>query len=171
MESLARKSSLPRLGLALAVALFAIAPAALAAEDPAVVEARKVYRDQVEPICKSATDKNRKILKGVEGQVKNGALVPAGKRFVRASDAFGKAVQKIAKVPRPSSETKVVGEWIGYLKEQESWLRKIGKALKAEKESKARAGAVKLDRANKNANEVMINFEFNYCRIESDKFL
>lgn len=171
MESLARKSSLPRLGLAVVAAMLLIVPAALAAEDPAAVEARRAYREQVEPICKSSTDNNARILKGVEAQVKNGGLVPAGKRFLRASDAFGKAVQKIAKVPRPSVETSVVGEWIGDLKEQESWLRKIGQALKAKKESKAKANAVKLDRANKHGNEIMVEFEFDHCRIESDKFL
>jgi hypothetical protein len=171
VESFGRKLSLPTLGLAVIAALFVAVPAAQAAEDPVVVEARKAYRAQVEPICKSSTDNNARILKGVEGQVKKGVLVPAGKRFIRASEAFGKAVGKIAKVPRPSTEAQLVGKWIGYLKEQESWLRKIGLALKAEQEGKARANAVKLDRANKNGNELMIDFEFNYCKISSDKFL
>lgn len=157
--------------MAAIAALLVAVPAAQAAEDPVVVEARKAYRAQVEPICKSSSDSNAKILKGIEKQVKNGVLVPAGKRFIRASEAFGKAVKRIAKVPRPSTEAQLVGKWIGYLKEQEKWLRKIGQALKAEKEGQANAGATKLDNANRDGNELMIDFEFNHCKIKSDKFL
>jgi hypothetical protein len=170
VHSLEMKSSLPKLGLALIAVTLVAVPAALAA-DPVVEEARKTYREQVEPICKSSTNNNARILKGVEGQVNKGALVPAGKRFIRASGAFGKAVQKIAKVPRPSSDAAKLSKWIGYLKEQQSWLRKIGQALKAEKEGPARTYAVKLDRSNKDANRTVFEFEFRHCEIDSSKFL
>jgi hypothetical protein len=171
VESSTTKSSLPRLGLAVVTALLVMVPAALAAEDPAVVEARKVYREQVEPICKKSTDDNSRILKGVEGQVNHGALVPAGKRFIRASSIFGAAVAKLAKVPRPSSDTATLKEWIGYLKEEKSLLQKIGQALKAEKENKARTFAASLNRTNKKANNTVIEFEFRHCEIDSSKFL
>ncbi len=171
MESLVRKSSLPRLGLAVAVALLVAVPVALAAEDPAVVEARKAYRERVEPICKTSASSNSRILKGVEAEVKRGDLVPAGKRFIRASSAFGKAVRKIAAVPRPDPYQTTLKKWVGFLGEEKQWLFKIGQALKAKKEAQAETYAVKLDRANKNANRVVIDFEFRHCRLESGEFL
>ncbi|HEY8082382.1 MAG TPA: hypothetical protein VIE64_02340 [Solirubrobacterales bacterium] len=171
MESLAAKSSLPRLGLAILAALVVMVPTAMAAEDPAVVEARKVYREQVEPICKKSTEDNSRVLKGVEAQVNNGALVPAGKRFIRASNIFGTAVAKLAKVPRPSADASTLKEWIGYLTEERSLLQKIGQALKAKKENKARTFATSLNRTNKKANNAVIEFEFHHCEIDSSKFL
>ena len=170
MQSLETKTSLTKLGLTLVAALLVAVPTAIAA-DPATEEARKAYREQVDPLCKSSTDNNSRILKGVESQVNKGALVPAGKRFLRASEAFGKAVQKIVKVPRPSSDAARLGRWIDLLKEQQTLLRKIGQALKAEKESQARNHAGKLDRSNKRANQEVFEFEFRHCEIDSSKFL
>jgi hypothetical protein len=171
VQSLETKFSPTKLGLVLAAALSLLAVSAAQAADPVVEEARKSYREQVEPICKSSTQSNSKILKGVEGQVNKGALAPAGRRFLRASTVFGRAVKKIAKVPRPSTDAAALGKWVGLLKEQGSWLRKIGQALKAEKEGKARTYAQKLDRSNKAANRTVFEFEFRHCEIDSSKFL
>ena len=164
------KSPLARLSLASIAALLVMASAALAA-DPVVEEARKTYREQVEPICKASTENNARVLKGVEGQVNNGNLVPAGKRFIQASTVFGTAVKKIAKVPRPTADAETLKKWVGFLTEEESLLRKIGKALKAEQENKARTYATALNRANKKANNTVVEFEFNHCEIDSSKFL
>jgi hypothetical protein len=168
VESLARKSSLPRLGLAVVAALLVTVPVALAAEDSAVV----TYREQVEPICKESSDKNSQILKGVKGQVNRGALAPAGKRFIRASEAFGKAVQKIAKVPRPAAYQTTLKKWVGYLGEEKTLLQKIGKSLKAEEKNQAYRLGAELERTNKRANNTMLDFELRYCANEnSGKFI
>ena len=71
------------------VALLVMVPVALAAEEP-TREANT--SPTVEPICKSNSEANSRILKGVKGQVQKDELVPAGKRFIRASAALGKAV-------------------------------------------------------------------------------
>jgi hypothetical protein len=85
-------SSLPKLGLALAVALLVTVPVALADE-------RDEYVEKVEPICKANSEANARILKGVKGQVQQDKLVPAGKRFIRAAGALGKAVTQINGCP------------------------------------------------------------------------
>lgn len=164
MGSSLRKSSLSLLGLALAVALLVAAPLALAVD-------RTEYKAEVEPICKQNTETSTSILKGVKGQVQQGKLVPAGRRFIQASGALGKAVTQIAAVPQPPEDAVKLDKWIGYLKEEKSFLQKIGQALKAENKSKASQYALKLNKSNRNANNTVISFGFNHCRIDSSKFL
>lgn len=165
MGTSVRMSSLPRLALAIAVAMLALASAALAAED------RATYVKEVEPICKANSKANARILKGVKGQVQRGKLRPAGRRFIRASGALGKSVRQIAQVPRPAADTAKLGKWIGYLRSEKKFLFLIGKALKSNNKFKAQKLAVKLNRNNNRANNTVISFGFKECRIDSSKFI
>jgi hypothetical protein len=162
--SSARKSSLPLLGLAAAVVLLVAAPVALA-----VTQAE--YKEAVEPICKQNSETSTTILKGVKTQVQQDKLVPAGKRFIRASSALGKAVTQIAAEPQPTEDETKLDKWIGYLKQEKVYLQKIGQALKAGNKFKAQQYAVKLNQNNNRANSTVISFGFNHCRIDSSKFL
>lgn len=164
MGSSARMSSLPKLALAMAVALLVVVPVALADE-------REDYVAAVEPICKANSEANARILKGVKGQVQDGKLVPAGKRFIRASTALGNSVKQIAKVPRPAADAAKLTKWIGYLKDEQSYLQRIGQALKVKNKFKAQKLAVKLNRNNNQANNTVISFNFKECRIDSSRFI
>jgi len=161
-----RKPSLSLLGLAAAL-LFSV-PAALAIE---AEPTRDEYATAVEPICKTNSEANSRILKGVKGQVKSGQLAPAGKRFIRASTALGRTIGQIAKVPQPPADKAKLTKWIGYLKREQSYLRKIGKYLKAGKKGKAQHEAVELSSNNSRANNTVVGFGFHQCRIESSRFL
>jgi hypothetical protein len=163
----ARKSSSLKQSLALAVALLVAVPVAWAAEEPT----REGYVAAVEPICKANAEANSRILEGVKTQVKEGGLVPAGRRFVRASAALGKFVRQIAAEPKPPADTAKLDKWIGYLKAEKTLLQKIGQALKAENRFRAQQYAVKLNRNNNRANNTVISFGFDHCRIDSSKFL
>lgn len=161
-------ASLPKLTLALAVALLVAVPVALAAEEPT----RDEYVAKVEPICKKNTEANSRILEGVKDQVtKKDELVPAGKRFVQASGALGKTIAQIAAVPQPSEDTAKLTKWIGYLKQEKTYLQKIGKALKAKDKYHAQKLAVQLNDNNKHANNTVISFGFKECRIDSSRFI
>jgi hypothetical protein len=164
----ARKSSLLELSLALAVALVVTVPAAWAAEGELT---REEYVARVEPICKANTEANSRILKGVKQQVQQDRLVPAGKRFIRASGALGKAVTQIAAVPKPSADAVKLDKWIGFLREEKSFLQKIGKALKSQNKFLAQKLAVQLNRNNNKANNTVISFGFRECRIDSSRFI
>lgn len=168
MERSLRESSLSLPGLAVAVALLASAPAALAiGTEPT----RSEYAAAVEPICKRNSNANSRILKGVKGQVKSGQLVPAGRRFTRAAAALGKAVRQIARVPRPPADRTKLTKWIGYLKREQAYLRKIGSYLKSRNRYRAQKQAVQLNRNNSRANNTVVGFGFHNCRVESSRFL
>jgi hypothetical protein len=162
------KKSSPLLGLAVAVALAVSVPAALAIADPPT---EPEYVEAVEPICKQNTEANSRILTGVKHQVQQGQLTPAGKRFIRASAALGKAVGQIAKVPQPTEDATKLTKWIGYLKQEKTYLQQIGQALKADDRFHAQKLAVQLNRNNNKANNTVISIPFKECRIESSRFL
>ncbi len=168
MGSSAMTSSLPKLALALAMALLVAVPAALAAEGELT---REEYVAQVEPICKANTEANSRILKGVKGQVQKGDLAPAGRRFVRASTALGKAVTQIDKVPRPVADNAKLTKWIGYLRKEKTFLQQIGSALKSKDKFQAQKLAVELNKNNNKANNTVISFGFDECRIDSSRFV
>jgi len=165
--SSAGMTPLPKLSLALAVALLVAVPVALAAEEPT----RDEYVARVEPICKANTEANSRILKGVKDQVEQDKLVPAGKRFIRASSALGKAVTQINQVPRPVADDAKLTKWIDYLKQEKTYLQKIGSALKSKDKFHAQKLAVQLNRNNNKANNTVISFGFEECRIDSSRFI
>ena len=170
MGSSVKKTSLPLLGLALVVALLAAVPVALATEGEAEID-RAEYIARVEPICAANTKANSKILKGVKQQVKKGKLKPAGKRFIRASGVLNRSTRQIAGVPQPEADSAKLGKWIGYLKNEGSFLRLIGKSLKSGNKYKAQKLAVKLNKNNNQANNTVISFGFKECRIDSSRFI
>ncbi len=170
MGSSARNSRLPMFGLALVVALVAAVPVALAAEGEAEIT-RPEYAVKVEPICAANTKANSRILKGVKGQVNKGKLVPAGKRFIRASGVLNRSTRQIARVPRPAADSAKLNKWIRYLKHEGIFLRLIGKSLRSGHKFKAQKLAVKLNRNNNQANNTVISFGFKECRIDSSRFI
>lgn len=170
MGSSVRMSSLARLVLASAVALLVVVPVTLAAAETEP-DPRKVYAEQVEPICKANSEANSRILEGVKDQVKQGKLAPAGKRFVRASAALGKTVVQIDGVPRPEADDVKLTKWIGYLRKEKTFLQQIGSALKAKDKYHAQKLAVELNKNNNKANNTVISFPFKECRIDSSRFL
>lgn len=167
MGSSAKKSSLPKLTLAVAMAILVAAPVALAAEEPT----REEYVAKVEPICKRNTEANSRILKGVKEQVKQDKLVPAGSRFIQASGVLGKTVTQITNVPQPSTDSAKLTKWIGYLRKEKGFLQQIGSALKSKDKFHAQKLAVELNKNNNQANNTVISFGFKECRIDSSRFL
>jgi hypothetical protein len=156
-----------KLSLALVVALLVTVPVALALEEPT----RDEYVAMAEPICKANTEANVRILEGVKEQVKKGELAAAGRRFLRAATALGKSIRQLAALPKPPADAAKLEKWIGYLKQEKTYLQKIGKALKAGNKFQAQKYAVQLNRNNNRANNTVISFGFNHCRIDSSKFL
>jgi hypothetical protein len=165
-----RGGKLPSIKLILAVAigLLVAVPVAVALEGEPT---REEYVAKVEPICKANTEANSRILDGVKEQVKRGDLASAGRRFLRAATALGKSIRQIAAQKKPPADVAKLEKWIGYLKQEKTYLQKIGQALKADNKFKAQKYAVQLNRNNNRANNTVISFGFDHCRIDSSKFL
>jgi hypothetical protein len=144
-----------------------MASAAFAAEPS---EERHEYVTQAEPICKTNVLANKKIFKGAKDEVRNGELKRASKHFSRAATAFGKTIQQLAAIPRPPADVAKLTKWIGLLKDEKALIEKIGHALAAENKHKAETISVELNHNSNLANNTVLAFGFNYCRIEPSRF-
>jgi hypothetical protein len=147
------------------VALAVAVPLATAAE-----LTREEYVARVEPICKANVQANEKIFKGAKEEVKAGELKKGSTHFLRASTALDKTVKQLQAVPQPAADAAKLTKWIGYLKTESGYFQKIGQALAAGDKYKAQNLSVKLNRNSNLANNSVLAFGFNYCRIDSSRF-
>jgi len=150
----------------LLTAMAIAAPVAFAAE-----LSREEYRARVEPICKANTEANRRIFKGAKAEVRAGELKRASKHFTRAADALDKTIVQLKAVPRPTADEARLARWIGYLEAESSLLARIGRALAREDKAKAQVHSVRLNRNSNLANNSVLGFAFEYCRIDPSRFV
>jgi hypothetical protein len=149
------------------VALLAMTGLTLAATTEPT---RESYVAQVEPICKTNTKANERILAGARKEIKAGELRIAAGQFTRAAAAFAKTVKLIAAVPRPAADSAKISQWIGHLEAEQKLLSEIAKALKAGKKGRVQALDVRLNNNSNITNNTVLEFGFNYCLIKQSRF-
>ncbi len=146
--------------------LVALVPFAAAAEP----SEKDAYTERAEPICKTNVLANKRIFKGAKGEVKRGELKQASGHFFRAATAFGKTIRQLDAIAKPPTYEAKLSEWIGLLEDEKALIEKIGRALAAEKRAKAESYSVDLNRNSSKANNAVLAFGFDYCRIEPSRF-
>jgi hypothetical protein len=164
MRGFAGRKLVAPLGVVASIAVFVV-PLASAAE-----VSRDEYVARVEPICKTNVDANVKIFKGAKEEVKADELKKGSKHFLRAATALNKTIKQLKAVPQPSADAAKLKKWIGYLEAESSFFLRIGKALAANDKYKAQNLSVKLNRNSNLANNSVLAFGFDYCRIDSSRF-
>ncbi|HEX3737273.1 MAG TPA: hypothetical protein VHV53_06990 [Solirubrobacterales bacterium] len=151
--------------LALMVGALVVVSAASAAE-----LTRDEYVARVEPICKKNTEANERIFAGAKEEVKEGKLALASTHFAKAETALKKTIRQLKAVPQPAADEAKLDKWLGYLETEASYLGKIGKALAAGQKAKAQTLSVRLNRNSNLANDSVLAFGFDYCRLEPSRF-
>jgi hypothetical protein len=131
---------------------------------------RDSYREAVEPICRQNTEANERILDGVRAEVRSGRLRPAAAQFTRAAKELRKTAHQIKRVPRPSSDAARLSRWLGKVEAEAHLFGAVAAKLKAGEKADAQRLVVKLTTNANAANRVVIPFEFQYCRLEPNRF-
>jgi hypothetical protein len=131
---------------------------------------REDYVAQAEPICKVNTLANRRIFKGVRRMVTQNKLDKAAQRFKQAAASLRRTVSQLTALPQPSADQERLAKWLDYLDVERSFLTKISKALAADNKFQAQNYIVRLRRNSNLANNTVLSFEFNYCRIDPSRF-
>lgn len=144
-----------------------LAFAAVASGDSAE---RATYKEQVEPICKTNKEASKRILTGVEKMVKKDELKKAGARFSQAASALEKAQKQLAAVPQPPEDSAKLTKWLSGIKGEVSLMKTIAAKFKAGNKSKGSSLVVKLKNNANKTNNLVIAFQFNYCKIDPSKF-
>jgi hypothetical protein len=150
----------------LVVALLAPSTGATLPAEPT----RDEYVDAAEPICRTNVNANKRIFKGAKGEVKRGKLKKASVHFLKAANAFNRTITQLAALPQPPTDAAKLGTWLGLLRTERDFVRKIGKALAAEKKPKAESLSVALNRNSSKANNAVLSFGFDFCRLEPSRF-
>jgi hypothetical protein len=153
-----------------ALGAFAMVVAMLAAPFAQAEVTRESYKEAVEPICKTNTQANERILKGVRKEVKGGQLKLAGTKFSKAATALKGTLAQLKAVPQPTADETKLGKWLGYVNLEVILFQKTAKELKAENKAGAQATVIKLTHNANQANNQVLGFEFHYCRFEPSKF-
>jgi hypothetical protein len=132
---------------------------------------RDEYKEAAEPICKTSTKANERILDGVPKEVKAGKLKAPAAKFTRASKVQAKALRELEALPQPTADEARLGSWLGYLKSEGELFATAGKKLKAGNKVAADHIINKLSRVAGKANVQVLPFSFRYCRQEPSKFI
>jgi hypothetical protein len=148
------------------LALLSTVPAVAADEGE-----RQIYREAVEPICKANTEANEKILKGVRQKVKEGKLDPASKQVLAAARALKQARAQLLQVPKPPEDAAKLTKWLGYVKTEVQLFEALGRKLANDEKNAAQRMVVRLYGTAKQANNLVLEFEFRYCRFQPSKFI
>ena len=162
------KSQGRKLGVMLAAAVLLaclFAQGALAAE-----LSRSEYVTSAEPVCKANTEANARIFKGAKEEVKEDKLKAASGHFFKAKQALAKTVKQLGALPQPTADEAKLNKWIGYLGTERDLLGKIGTALQHEDKAGAQQLSVRLNRNSNLANNTVLAFGFDYCRIDPSRF-
>jgi hypothetical protein len=148
------------------VALLAPAVSAAVAAEPT----RDGYKEAVEPICKANTEANERILAGVKAEVRAGKLGPAAARFTKAAAALKQTIAELQKVPAPAADSARLSRWLGKVSDEAGYFEAVARKLRAGDKAGAEHLVVKLTNEAAAANNVVISFEFEYCRLEPARF-
>jgi hypothetical protein len=148
-----------------AVVLASVTSLALAGE-----VTRDSYREAVEPICKADTQANERIFAGVKQEVRQGKLKPAAVKFSRAAAALKAAIAQIQKVPAPAADAARLSKWLGKVSNEAGYFEAVARKLRAGDKAGAEHLVNKLTTEAGAANNVVIPFEFTYCRLEPSRF-
>ena len=161
-----KRRSLGILSLFAALAILLTASFAFAEEEVT----RDSYREAVEPICKTNKQASDRILSGVKDMVKKDKLAQASQAFAKAATALEKAQKQLAAVAQPPADAAKLTKWISEIKGEVALMKTISTKFKQGNKSKATSLAVKLQNNANKANNLVIAFQFNYCKIDPSKY-
>jgi Asp-tRNA(Asn)/Glu-tRNA(Gln) amidotransferase A subunit family amidase len=131
---------------------------------------RDSYREAVEPICKANTEANERILKGVRAEVRHGEFKTAAAKFTKAAAALKKALAQLRAVRQPNADKAKLAKWLARIKEEAGLFEAVAAKLRAGNKGAAEEKVVRLTHNADLANNVVIGFEFEYCRFEPSRF-
>jgi hypothetical protein len=158
-------------GKKLVLSLVAIAIVLGVIPATAAEATRESYKEAVEPICKANTEANEKILKGVRQKVKAGKLDAASKQFAAAARALKRTRAQLLKVPKPAEDATRLTKWLRYVKKEIELFESISRKLAKDEVTSAQKMVVRLISNARQANNLVLDFEFRYCRFQPSKFI
>lgn len=132
---------------------------------------RDSYVDRLERICEPRAEATRRAMDGVRQDIRYRDRLPiAADKFAKGAKIFGGTIKTIAHVPRPAADVSRLEEWFTYLNRQENYLREITGQLRMGHTIKAQRLTSRFIQNGKQANNVTLAFEFDYCSFKFSRY-
>lgn len=158
-------------GMKLIVSLVAAVMLVGAVPSMAAEATPESFKDEAEPICKVNTEANEKILKGVRQNVKNGKLKKASQQLFAAAKALKRARQQLLAVPKPTEDATRLTKWLTGFKTEADMLEAAARKLAAGEKNAALKMVIRLESNARKTNNLVLDYEFRYCKYQPGKFL
>lgn len=152
--------------------LIAIAAALLAAVPSFAAEATpETFKQAVEPICKTNREANEKVLDGARQNVQSGKLKKASGQLFGAARALKRARTQLLAVPKPAEDAAKLTKWLKGIKTEVELLEATGRKLAGGDKNGAIKMIIRLKSNATKTNNLVLDYEFRYCRINPSEFL
>lgn len=140
--------------------------------DAEVTEAtRAEYVEHAEPICKKNTIANRHVLKGTRNAIRHGRLGIAAHKFATAAKEFGSTVKQLEELSRPAADESILTRWFKHLNGETVKLQTFAERLRKHNTVDLDAYVLELRHYANITNNIVLTFGFDYCLIQTARYL
>jgi hypothetical protein len=153
------------LSLAAIVALLAAVPSSAAEATP------ESFKEAVEPICKTNREANAKVLDGASKNVREGKLKKASAQLFAAAKALKLARARMLKVPKPAEDEAQLTRWLNGIKTEVQLFEAAARKLANGEKNAATKMVIRLKNNATKTNNIVLDYEFRYCRINPTEFI
>lgn len=154
------------------VVLFAIAAALLGAVPSVAAEATpESFKAAAEPICKTNREANERVLDGARANVQAGKLKKASGQLFAAAKALKRARTQLLAIQKPTEDAARLTKWLKGIKTEVELLEATGRKLANGDKNGAMKMIIRLKSNANQTNNLVLDYEFRYCRINPSEFL
>jgi hypothetical protein len=154
------------------VALFVVATALLGAVPSIAAEATpESFKEAAEPICKTNREANERVLDGARANVQAGKLKKASGQLFAAARALKRARAQLLGIQKPTEDTARLTKWLKGIKTEAELLESTGRKLASGDKNGAMKMIIRLKSNANQTNNLVLDYEFRYCRINPSEFL
>lgn len=151
--------------------LFATAAALLMAVPALAAEATpESFKEAAEPICKTNREANERVLDGARQNVQTGKLKKASGQLFAAAKALKRARAQLLAVEKPSADAARLTKWLNGIKTEVELLEATGRKLAKGEKNGALKMIIRLKSNANKTNNLVLDYEFRYCRINPSEF-
>ncbi len=149
---------------AIAVALAMAVPAFAAEATP------ESFKEAAEPICKTNREANERVLDGASQNVQMGKLKKASGQVLAAAKALKRARTQLLAVEKPTADTARLTKWLNGIKTEVEMLESTSRKLAKGEKNAALKMIIRLKTNANKTNNLVLDYEFRYCRINPSEF-
>jgi hypothetical protein len=147
------------------VALLGAVPSIAAEATP------ESFKEAAEPICKTNREANEKVLDGARRNVQTGKLKKASRQLFAAAKALKRARTQLLGIPKPTEDAARLTKWLKGIKTEVELLEATGRKLANGDKNGAMKMIIRLKSNANQTNNLVLDYEFRYCRINPSEFL